>query len=61
MDDVVFVAEEDRLLHKRDTPMREAQLKKLEHRALYEECEEADGEDSFQHRARSPRRGTRHG
>lgn len=42
MTDTVFVVEEDRLLVKRPTPIREAQLRKLEMRALIEECGESD-------------------
>lgn len=42
MTDAVFVVEEDRLLAKRPTAIRETQLRKLELRALLEECGEND-------------------
>lgn len=57
MDDTAFMVEEDRLLHKRPTAIREAQLRKLEFKALFEECRDADnsqtepgwGTDSFRY------------
>lgn len=61
MDDTAFMVEENRLLHKRPGAIREAQIRKLEFKALFEECRDADnsliepawGTDSFRY---SPRK-----
>lgn len=42
MTDVSFIVQHDQLLAKRPTAIREAQVQRLEFRALYEECLEAE-------------------
>lgn len=38
MTDITFLVRQDELLNKRPTVIREAQIQRLEFRALYEEC-----------------------
>lgn len=47
MTDVQFMVNEDLILSKRDTRLREAQLRQVERKALYEECRDADRAESL--------------
>lgn len=40
MDNMAFLVRQDEILHKRPSPIREVQLRHLEAKALYEECQE---------------------
>lgn len=47
MTDIQFMVDEDYILTKRRTPMRDAQLRQIERKALYEECRDADRAESL--------------